>query len=76
MDSKELLETALRVLVAWNHRREPAPADLEVLRRALPECANIPADDLACLVIHTFSRKLGQECDRNRRDTASMEGAA
>jgi hypothetical protein len=56
MSSKELVETALHVLVAWNDRRTPAPADLAALRNALPSHADLPPDDLACAVIHTFGR--------------------
>jgi hypothetical protein len=56
MRSKELVETALHVLVAWSDRRTPAPADLAALRNALPSLADLPPDDLACEVIHMFGR--------------------
>ena len=55
MDAKELVETALRVLVAWNDRRDPASVDVVVLRTAFSSCANMPVDDLACQVIHDLS---------------------
>ena len=48
----ELLETALHVLVTWNDRGNPAPADVEALRKAFPSSADLPVDELACHVIH------------------------
>ena len=55
MNPNELVETALRVLVAWNHGRKPASADLETLKQAFPSSAHLPDDDLACQVIHDLS---------------------
>jgi hypothetical protein len=52
---KELVETALRVLVAWNDGRRPASADLDVLKEAFPSSAKLPDDELACQVIHDLS---------------------
>ena len=49
------VETALRVLVAWNAGRLPATADLQILRSAFPSLAYLPADDLACEVIHDLT---------------------
>jgi hypothetical protein len=48
----ELVETALRVLVAWNSGRIPILAGLEILRKRIPSSAHLPADELACQVIH------------------------
>jgi hypothetical protein len=48
MNPKELVETALRVLVAWNHGRKPASAYLEALKQSFPSSAHLPDDDLAC----------------------------
>ena len=55
MSRKELVETGLRVLVAWIDGRKPAPADLNILKEALPSSANLPDDELACQVIHDLS---------------------
>jgi hypothetical protein len=60
MSPEELVEIALRVLVAWNHGRKPAPADLNTLKEALPSSAHLPDDDLACQVIHLSGRAFGK----------------
>ncbi len=52
---QELVETALHVLVAWIDGRKPAPADLAILKHAFPSLAHLPADELACQVIHDFN---------------------
>jgi hypothetical protein len=46
--SRELVETALRVLVAWNSWCEPSPLDTTTLKRAFPAWNHLPADELAC----------------------------
>jgi hypothetical protein len=61
INPKELTETALRVLVAWNDGRKPDTVDLQVLRSVWPGADSMAVDELACQVIHTFSRKLVQE---------------
>ena len=61
MNPKELVETALRVLVAWNHGRKPASADLNTLKEAFPSSAHLPDDDLACQVIHDLSGRALRE---------------
>ena len=53
--NQTLVETALRVLVAWNDGRKPVPADVAMLRAAFPSSAHLPDDDLACQVIHDLS---------------------
>ena len=55
MSPNELIETALRVLVAWTHGCNPASADLDILKKAFPSSANLPDDELACQVIHDLS---------------------
>ena len=55
MSPKELVETALRVLVACNHGRTPASADLAILTEAFPLSANLADDELACQVIQDLS---------------------
>ena len=61
MNSRELVETALRVLVAWNDGRRPASADLDVLKQAFPSSAHLADDELACQVIHDLSGRAFQE---------------
>jgi hypothetical protein len=39
VSSKELVVTALHVLVAWNDGRKPAPAEIQLLKEALPSAA-------------------------------------
>ena len=53
--SRELVETALRVLVAWNDRRKVASADIAVLTKAFPDWPDLREDELACRVIHCLS---------------------
>jgi hypothetical protein len=55
MSNKELVETALQVLVAWNGGSEPLPAYVEILRNAFPASSHLPIDELACQVIHDLS---------------------
>jgi hypothetical protein len=71
MDSKLLVETALRVLVAWNGGAEPANADVEILKGAFPSSAHLPIDDLACQVIHDLSSVVFREPDRERKPPGS-----
>lgn len=55
MSAKELVETALRVLVAWTTGRKPLPADTNALQTAFPSVAHLPVDDLAAYVVHYLS---------------------
>jgi hypothetical protein len=55
MSTKELVETALRVLAAWTGGRKSASADLNTLKGAFPSPAYLPEDELACQVIHDLS---------------------
>ncbi len=55
MSSRELVEAALHVLVAWNDGRTPPAADLEKLLRAYPSSGEVPPDELACRIIHELS---------------------
>jgi hypothetical protein len=57
MSSKQLVETALRVLVAWSNRRTPDPADVLVLKAESPTSFQLPADELACEVINGLIAK-------------------
>ena len=55
---KLLVETALHVLVAWSKGDFPASTDLELLRTAFPSSADLPADELACQVIHDLTARV------------------
>jgi len=46
--ARELIETALRVLVAWNSRSQPSLTDLTKLQRAFPAWNHLPVDEMAC----------------------------
>lgn len=59
--SRELLEAALRVLLACNDGRAPASLDRGILKDAFPSSAYLPDDELACQVIHDLSGRLIQE---------------
>lgn len=66
--SKELVETALRVLTAWTYKDLPAFSDLEILRRScLPEEAEVPIDELACRVIGRECKKVIQDSQTERK---------
>jgi hypothetical protein len=58
MSCKELVETALRVLVAWNCAYQADPRDVEVLKAAFPSSSSLPVDELACQVIHDLSGRI------------------
>ena len=64
MRSKELVERALNVLVAWTDGRKPIPADVNILRTAFPSLSHLPVDDLACYVIHHLSGRISKESGR------------
>jgi hypothetical protein len=53
-DGRDPLSLALRVLSAWNDRREPESTDIQLLRQhGPPGAAEMPPDALACYVIET-----------------------
>ncbi len=54
----ELVESALRILVAWTKGRKPEPSDVLVLREAFPSLAEVPNDELACQVVHDLSSRV------------------
>ena len=62
---KQLVETALRVLVSWTNGMDLAPTDLKILRTAFPSSAHLPADELACQVIHVLSGRAFSGRDRD-----------
>ena len=57
MTPRELVETALHVLVAWTESSKPDPGEVEILKTAFPSSAHLPVDDLACQVIHDLGRR-------------------
>jgi hypothetical protein len=61
MAARELVEAALRVLVAWNRGCEPAWTDVASVRNAFPASAELRDDELACRVIHALSRSAFDE---------------
>jgi hypothetical protein len=76
MSSKELVETALHVLVAWTQGQEPVLADIEILRNAFPSSAHLPADDLACQVIHDLNGTALQETGQDQGHQGLMDEVA
>lgn len=52
MSSHELLETALRVLVACISGQAPASADEETLRSEYFTFGGLPIDELACQIVN------------------------
>jgi hypothetical protein len=69
MSSKELVETALRVLVAWTDGRKPLPADVNKLQTAFPSLAHLSADNLAVSVVHHLSGRVLREPGQNGETT-------
>jgi len=47
----EKTAVALRALTALNHRREPDPKDVVLLRAFCPDGLDVDLDELACMVI-------------------------
>jgi len=60
--TNHLTEVSLRILVAWSQYQDPDVADIDQLRSAYAEYADLPADDLAVAVInHEKERKSGRK---------------
>ncbi|SPE35386.1 hypothetical protein SBA6_450003 [Candidatus Sulfopaludibacter sp. SbA6] len=76
MTPKELVETALHVLVAWNEGSEPDPGEVELLKTAFPSSAHLPIDDLACQVIHDLSGRILPETEKERKDRHGKKDVA
>jgi hypothetical protein len=62
--AKDLIETALRVLDSWSDHHEPESADTAILQEAFPVWADLPEDELACLVIHSLCETAFSETAR------------
>ena len=76
MSSIELVEMALHVLVEWIDGRKPVSADLDILRSAFPSSAGLPADELACQMIHDLcGRTLMEEGQPSVEETGSARVA-
>jgi hypothetical protein len=70
--AKQLVETALRVLVAWVDGREPPAADINMLKTARPGMAYLPPDELACQVIHDLNVVRFDEAERHGLDDCKV----
>ena len=58
MNSTELVQTGLRVLGAWISGSLPDADDVKILRQsARPGEAEMPVDELACLIVRRESEK-------------------
>jgi hypothetical protein len=55
---RELVETALRVLVFRTNGRRPDPADVEKLRRSCPGSADLEIDELCCQIVHDLCGRI------------------
>ena len=71
MDTQLLVETALRVLIAWTDGCHPDPADVEILRRnATSTWPDMPLDQLACEIVH---REAGRVLAGSRQDRFTVQ---
>jgi hypothetical protein len=66
MSPQELVEIALHVLVAWAHGHAPTSADVDILRREFPSSSDLPADELACQIIHDLSGRAFPKSEQPR----------
>jgi hypothetical protein len=68
MDSRELVETALRFLKAWTYGDRALPTDIEVLRgHAFAEEVDLPIDELACRIVARECGRVIQESQMDRK---------
>jgi len=74
--AKQLVETALRVLVAWVDGREPPAADINMLKTVRPGMAYLPPDELACQVIHDLNTVRLNDAEQHRVDDCNVERVA
>jgi hypothetical protein len=73
MDSRPLVETALRVLTAWTSGRRPDPADEIILRSNSPASpANRAIDEIACDTVYRESGRVLQDCRQERKAVQSL----
>jgi hypothetical protein len=76
ISSKQLVETALHVLVAWNGGSDPACDDIEILQNAFPASARLPANELACRMIHELSGRAFREAEQSPVPDQRMDEVA
>src|SRR6266542_3917229 len=70
--TSHLTEVSLRILVAWSQYQDPDVADIDQLRSAYAEYADLPVDDLAVAVInHEKERKSGRKYRPDKRCACS-----
>ena len=71
MDSRTLVEIALRMLTDWTSGRNPASNDMEILRQhASPASLNLPIDQLACEIVN---RECSRVLEDSRKERARSE---
>jgi hypothetical protein len=73
---KELVQTALGVLVAWIEGREAAPAEVALLRLAFPSSAHLADDELACQVIHDLGGRVFRQPDQSQATDDTLDQVA
>ena len=67
MDSRDIVETALRVLKCWTAGQKPTEVDVLFLRKhALPGEADLELDDVACSVVARECRTVIASCAAER----------
>jgi len=66
---RELVETALHVLVDWNDGRRPAPAEVDLLKQAFPSSAHLEIDGLCCQIVHDLCGRPLREQERKAHPT-------
>jgi len=79
MESRELVEVALRVLKAWTSGEHlSSSADIEILRRhALPDEVDLAPDDLACYIVNReCSRVIGESQGERKQAGCAVEPLA
>jgi hypothetical protein len=58
---------ALRVLTAINHKQEPDPKDVVLLRAYCPEGRDLEPDEMACMVIQDVLKLLKKNREQRER---------
>jgi hypothetical protein len=72
MDSRQLVETALRVLKAWTYGDRPASTDMDVLLgHALAGEGELPIDELACRIVARECGRVIQDSETERKRVGS-----
>jgi hypothetical protein len=58
-EDRQVVEVALRVLMAITAKQEPERADVETLRKLELREATLPIDELACAVVTRYRKNSG-----------------